>query len=118
MEFEGNSVSGKIIAGIALAGSAFGLVGCSPQASEYRNADTTGKISINLTNVTDHGNGVYEFPANDEFPQTLAKFREEHRDLTIISVTQGADHRSSWRRDAVSSAHSFIVVTDSVARPR
>jgi hypothetical protein len=48
--------------------------------------------SERLSQITDFGNGVLVFPANNDFPITLSDFRGVHPELRIVSVTQGTDN--------------------------
>ena len=65
-----------------------------------------------LAQVIAHGEGVYEFDANKEFPKTLADFRRAHKNERIVSVTQGLDYRDGVTNSSVGLSGSFIVVTE------
>ena len=96
------------------------LPGCvqsnSPQAegavaSRLSGIERWRSMAARLAAVKDVGNGVFVFPRDESFPETLSDFIENNKDrYQLISVTQGADITAGWGDTTDSRANSMVVV--------
>lgn len=111
----------KMVGLAALAGATLPALGCI----DSHHGDTTGfaadRISsperqrsreARLYQIHDIGNGVYVFPNDPQFAETLSDFRAAHTDKKIISVSQGPDVTNGILENTDSRSNSFIVVTE------
>jgi hypothetical protein len=88
-----------------LAGVSFGLSGCSEQRPPSPNEP-------NLASMQNRGNGIYEFPATENFGQDLSNFRQANPDLTIKFIVPGHIKTSNQNSASVGYHDRYIVVTE------
>jgi hypothetical protein len=100
-----------------------GFAGCAPTANP---PDNTGVASARMTDaeraatraerlaaIKSVGEGVYIFPADSNFAETLADFKHDHQELRFVSMTQGVDVTYSPSTDGRDSrSNSFVVALE------
>ena len=99
------------------------LVGCdaptgvpsgavSVPSARLNPAERSATKTERLGKVVDAGFGIYVFPADNSFAETLADFKEAHPDIKITSVTQGPDETHGLGNARYARSNTFIVITE------
>jgi hypothetical protein len=75
-------------------------------------AERSATKTDRLEKVVDAGFGIYVFPADNSFAETLADFKQTHPDIKITSITQGPDETHGMADQTYARSNTFIVVTE------
>jgi len=82
-------------------------------ASRLSDAERERSMADRLAAVRPVGNGVFVFPRDEYFPETLSDFRAKNKDrYEVISVTQGPDITAGALDTTDSRANSMVVVVN------
>ena len=101
------------------------LSGCADSAPHSNEAVASARMPApermstresRLHEVHDVGNGVYVFPTDKYFAETLSDFMEKHPDLKLVSVSNGPDVTYYQGDSTHSRSDSQIVVFEQVRK--
>jgi hypothetical protein len=116
------NVANKIAVLGSLSALCLGITGCTPYANTPNETSAPNDRltptereqtkASRLAEVRDIGAGIFVFPRDAHFPETLSDFRQVHPELRIISVAQSADTTVGVLDQTDSRANSQIVVVE------